>query len=67
MSLFGDINLKVNLATFIFAEAIVNGAIFYLAPLIPNMAVQGFVIVVGNAFVAWLITESPKSTPSTTP
>jgi len=62
MSLFGALNLKINLAGFILLEAVVNGAIYYLAPLIPNMAAQGFVVVVGNAIVAYLITESPKST-----
>lgn len=65
----GNVSLKLSRPMFILLEALVNGAIFYLAPLIPNYAVQGFVVTAGNALIVFLVTETPKNggTPAPAP
>lgn len=45
------------MATFSLLVTGVNGAMFYLIPLIPSQGVQGFLVVFLEGFLVWVSTE----------
>lgn len=52
--------LRVDIATFSLVLTGVNGAIFYLAPSIPDVGVRGFVVVFLEGLVVWLSSEEKE-------
>lgn len=58
--------LRFDIATFSLLLTGVNGAIFYLAPSIPDVGVRGFVVVFLEGFIVWLSSEEKKDAPTST-
>ncbi len=52
--------LRVDVATFTLIMGGVNGAIYYLAPLIPDPGLRGFAVVFLELLTVWASTEEDE-------